>query len=209
MSHTPLRPGSTIGILGGGQLGRMLAMAAANLGFRSHIFCDTQGQPACQVASRTTVASYDDRDALNRFSADIDVATFEFENIPTEALEFIATHTRLAPNADALKATRDRLVEKEFIKGLGIPVAPFLDIEPGVPPDLDEIARIIKFPALLKTRRFGYDGKGQIKLDKPAELTDALVQMNHAPAIIEEMIAFERELSIIAGNFIIRTISRY
>lgn len=197
MTVSPLHPGSTIGILGGGQLGRMLAMAAAEIGFRSHIFCDADGQPASQVATRMTIAPYDDKSALKAFAADIDIATFEFENIPAEALEFISTHTRLAPNANALKATRDRLVEKNFIAGLGVPVAPFIDIVPGKPADLKEISSKIKFPALLKTRRFGYDGKGQIKLDALDEVPAALDRLNARPAIIEEMIPFERELSII------------
>jgi len=198
MSNKPLAPGATIGILGGGQLGRMLATASASLGFRTHIFCDQENEPAAEVATRTTIAPYDDLEALRTFSNDIDVATFEFENIPTEALEYISSHTRLAPGANSLKATRDRLVEKEFIQGLGIPVAPFIDIEPGAEPDFDEIANKIKYPAILKTRRFGYDGKGQIKCENAGDLANAIQAFNGTPAILEEMIHYERELSIIA-----------
>ena len=198
MGKEPLAPGATIGILGGGQLGRMLCVASANLGFNTHIFCDQKNQPAEQLATRTTIAPYDDLDALKAFSNDVDVATFEFENIPTEALEYISSHTRLAPGSNALKATRDRLVEKEFIQSLGIPVAPFIDIKPGVEPDFDEIANKIKYPAILKTRRFGYDGKGQIKCENAGDLANAIQAFNGAPAILEEMIRFERELSTIA-----------
>ena len=201
MTNQPLAPGSTIGIFGGGQLGRMLSIAAANLGFRTHIYCDQKDQPAAQLANQTTVAPYDDMPALEKFAALIDVATFEFENIPTEALEYIASHTRLAPAPNSLKATRDRLVEKQFIERLGIPVAPFVDIEPNKGWDHAEIKAIsdkINFPAILKTRRFGYDGKGQTKLNAPDELASAIAKLDNTPAILEQMINFERELSIIA-----------
>ena len=204
MVDLPLPPGSTIGIFGGGQLGRMLAMAAADLGFVSHIYCDAEGSCASQVAARTTVAGYDDLAALRSFASAIDVATFEFENIPTEALEFISSHTRLAPGANTLKATRDRLVEKEFIEGLGIAVAPFVDIDllgshnPDPDTDFDKISNRIRFPALLKSRRFGYDGKGQIRVSSIDELRAAVDDLGNTPSIIEEIISFECELSVIA-----------
>ena len=205
MTNQPLAPGSTIGIFGGGQLGRMLSIAAANLGFRTHIYCDQKDQPAAQSANHTTVAPYDDIPALEKFAALIDVATFEFENIPTEALEYIASHTRLAPAPNSLKATRDRLVEKQFIERLGIPVAPFKDIKTDGEPDLDEITKAIKFPAILKTRRFGYDGKGQTKLNSPDELASAIAKLGNTPAILEQMINFERELSTIATRVTMAT----
>ncbi len=198
MADLPLKPGSTIGIFGGGQLGRMLAMAAAELGFATHIYCDHDGSPASQVATRTSVAAYDDMAALERFAGSIDVASFEFENIPTEALEFISAHTRLAPGANTLDTTRDRLVEKEFVAGLGIPVAPFVNIGEELDLDLDEIGDKIRFPALMKSRRFGYDGKGQVRVVSPGEIHAAWESLDRAASILEEIIPFEREFSTVA-----------
>ena len=158
----PLAPGSTIGILGGGQLGRMLALAAGQLGFKCHIFAPEEDSPAFQVSAAHTVAGYHDFAALEDFAKKVDVVTYEFENVPSDTAAFLESQAVLAPSSAALKTAQDRIDEKTFIAGLGIPVAPFAAV--NCEADLhDAIARIGR-PAVLKTRRFGYDGKGQTKI---------------------------------------------
>src|SRR5262249_17280068 len=157
----PLPPGSTIGILGCGQLGRMLAMAAARLGLRTHVFCDTRG-PAFDVATATTQAAFDDEAALAAFSSSVDVVTYEFENVRVETARILAQGVPVRPSPLALEVAQDRLVEKEFIAGLGIPLAPF-EVVDG-PETLRAALDRLGAPAILKSRRLGYDGKGQASL---------------------------------------------
>lgn len=196
-----LPPLSRIGILGDGQLGRMLALAAARLGMRVHVFGPDAGAPAHEVAALSTIADYEDTDALIAFARSIDVATYEFENVPAAAAATLAQHTQLAPGARALEIAQDRLSEKAFIAGLGIPVARFLDI-----PDLPSLKRAMagRFgAAILKTRRFGYDGKGQIRLtggEADSELEAACADLGNAPAILEAMVPFAREISVVAAR---------
>ncbi|CAN1534744.1 PurK Phosphoribosylaminoimidazole carboxylase (NCAIR synthetase) [Rhabdaerophilaceae bacterium] len=193
-----LAPGSRIGILGGGQLGRMLAIAAARLGFRCHIYCPEPESPAFDVAAEQTVASYDDHAALQRFAKTIDVATFEFENVPVEALNVLAGFKRVAPSADALSVAQDRLAEKTFANSLGLATAPFGKVDSWV--DLQSAAERIGLPAILKTRRFGYDGKGQVKIAVDAELDEAFASLKGAPAILEGFVRFSREVSVVAAR---------
>lgn len=194
----PLQPGAVIGILGGGQLGRMLSMAAARLGFVTHIFEPGANPPAGQVAHRVTTASYEDAEALAAFAQSVDVITYEFENIPTEALDVLESHRPIRPGREALRVSQDRLTEKTFLQGLGLNTAPFADVT-----DLDSLQAAIErigTPAILKTRRFGYDGKGQARLKSPEDARSALADMQGAPAILEGFVSFSHEVSIIAAR---------
>ncbi|WP_170466719.1 5-(carboxyamino)imidazole ribonucleotide synthase [Ruegeria arenilitoris] len=193
-----LKPGATIGILGGGQLGRMLSVAAARLGFVTHIYEPGANPPAGQVADRVTTAAYDDADALKAFAQSVDVITYEFENIPTEALDLLEAHRPIRPGREALRVSQDRLTEKTFLQGLGLKTAPFEDIT-----DLDSLKAAIDqigTPAILKTRRFGYDGKGQARLRSPEDAEAALSDMAGAPAILEGFVDFSHEVSVIAAR---------
>ncbi|CUH45636.1 5-(carboxyamino)imidazole ribonucleotide synthase [Ruegeria atlantica] len=193
-----LAPGARIGILGGGQLGRMLSVAAARLGFVTHIYEPGANPPAGQVADRVTTAAYDDAAALKAFAESVDVITYEFENIPTEALDLLESHCPIHPGREALRISQDRLTEKTFLAGLGLKTAPFADIT-----DLDSLkAAIDKIgtPAILKTRRFGYDGKGQARLRGPEDAEAALADMAGAPAILEGYVNFSHEVSVIAAR---------
>lgn len=193
-----LKPGATIGILGGGQLGRMLAIAAARLGFHCHIYCPEEGSPAFDVARFHTVAAYEDEAALAAFAREVDVVTLEFENVPVGALRFLASRVPVAPSADALEIAQDRLAEKTFATKLGLGTAPFADVPDAAA--LDAGLTRIGTPAILKTRRFGYDGKGQVKILAPGEAAVALADLKGAPAILEGFVRFSREVSVIAAR---------
>jgi 5-(carboxyamino)imidazole ribonucleotide synthase len=193
-----LKPDSTIGILGGGQLGRMLALAAAQLGFKCHVFAPNPDAPAFDVVHRVTLADYADTGALDRFATDVDVITYEFENIPAETAMFLAARKPVVPDPQVLAITQDRAVEKEFVAGLGIPVTPFarVDASDRIAAALDRVGR----PAVLKTRRFGYDGKGQTTIRAGSDLDAAWREIGGQPAILEAFIPFDREVSIVAAR---------
>ncbi|MEN9410541.1 MAG: hypothetical protein RL216_2515 [Pseudomonadota bacterium] len=193
-----LPTGSTIGILGGGQLGRMLSVAASRLGFRTHIFEPAANPPAAHVADRVTTASYDDLDALARFAASVDVVTYEFENIPTAALDILEKTHPIRPNRRALAVSQDRIAEKDFLTGLGLTTAPYAAVNTAH--DLSHALDRIGTPAILKTTRLGYDGKGQARLKSRADADAALAAMNGAPAVLEGFIAFTHEVSVIAAR---------
>ena len=193
-----LKTGATIGILGGGQLGRMLSVAAARLGFRTHIFEPGANPPAGDVAHALTTAGYDDVDALTAFAKSVDIVTFEFENIPTDALDVIENITPIRPNREALRTSQDRLVEKQFLEGLGLTVAPFADIANAA--DLEAAMTTIGAPSILKTRRFGYDGKGQSRLRSADDAAGALADMAGNPAVLEGFVNFTAEVSVIAAR---------
>jgi 5-(carboxyamino)imidazole ribonucleotide synthase len=195
MPESPLPPGSTIGILGGGQLGRMLAIAAARLGLKTHIYSDEGDEPAFAVAASRTVASYADEDALARFAASCAVVTCEFENVPAETLEAAARVVPVLPRVKSFAIAQDRLTEKDFLTGLGVSVAPYARVD--TLEDLRRAPSRVKLPALLKTRRFGYDGKGQILIRAEDEMSAALEAIGHAPALVEGIVLFEREISVI------------
>ncbi|MEQ6248829.1 5-(carboxyamino)imidazole ribonucleotide synthase [Sulfitobacter sp. HNIBRBA3233] len=194
----PLKTGSTIGILGGGQLGRMLSVAAARLGLRTHIFEPGAQPPAGDVAHRITTASYEDTDALEAFARSVDLVTYEFENIPTTALDTIEAITPIHPNRRALGTSQDRLTEKTFLEGIGLTVAPFADITDAA--SLHDALAGIGAPAILKTRRFGYDGKGQVRIMAAQDADTALAELAGAPAVLEGFIDFTCEISVIAAR---------
>jgi len=193
-----LKPGSTIGILGGGQLGRMLSIAAAQLGFDVAIFTDERDSPAQRVSARTMVAEYNDHDALAEFANAVDVVTTEFENVPAETAQaLIDAGARVAPNPHAIAVAQDRFDEKSYFASAGIATPPFRAI--GSQADLDAAIADIGAPAILKTRRLGYDGRGQIRIKTAADAAGAYEQLG-APGILEGFCAFEREVSIIAAR---------
>ncbi len=188
-------PGSTIGIIGGGQLGRMLAMAAAQLGCKCHIYAPDEAPPAAEVSARFTRGAWDDAEALGRFAREVDVATFEFENIPAAALRAVEAETLLHPPIQALQTAQDRLSEKAFVLELGGRPAPFgaVDDERSLEAALETIGT----PAILKTRRFGYDGKGQVRIGAREEAAEALAAIKGAPAVLEGFVRFDAEFSIL------------
>ncbi len=193
-----LAPGSTIGILGGGQLGRMLAMAAAQLGFDVAIYTDEPDGPASRVAAKTTLASYADRAALTEFARRVDVVTTEFENVPAETAEaLIAAGARVAPTPNALAIAQDRFDEKSFFTSMDIATPRYAAVSSQE--ELDKALEDISAPAILKTRRFGYDGRGQIRIKTPEDARGAYEKIG-APGILEGFCAFEREVSIIAAR---------
>lgn len=190
-----LEPGSTIGIFGGGQLGRMLAVSAAELGLKTHIFSDVAG-PALDVASAHTVQPYTDAGAVAAFAKAVDVVTYEFENVPLAAIDAAAVHAPVAPGRKALEVAQDRLVEKTFISELGISVAPFANVESEA--DFEPVVQTTGLPALLKTRRFGYDGKGQRRITTKQDLSAAFDELGREACILEGFVAFTKEVSVIA-----------
>jgi 5-(carboxyamino)imidazole ribonucleotide synthase len=193
----PVPPGGTIGIIGGGQLGRMLALAAARLGLKTCIYNDTPDAPAFQVTDRSVAAAYDDLDALAKFAQACDAVTFEFENLPAHAIAHLESLVAVRPGAQALATTQDRLTEKTFVAKLGLKTAPFFEVSSA------EQARSafaqIGGRGIIKTRRFGYDGKGQAKVAS-AEETVAAFEKFKAPAILEGFVAFSFEASVIAAR---------
>ncbi len=203
-----VEPNGTIGILGGGQLGRMLATAAAEMGLRTHILCPDERAPAYDAAAATTIASYTDETALAAFAAAVDVVTYEFENVPVEAVAFLTSlGATVRPGAKALETAQDRLVEKQFAASIGAQTAAYHPVDDlaSLKQGLDKVGR----PAILKTRRLGYDGKGQTRItagdsdlsaayDKAIEF--AWAEVGAAPSILEGFVPFVREISIIGAR---------
>jgi len=199
MTTFPLPPGSTIGILGGGQLGRMLAMAAARLGFDAAILTPEADSPAARVAAHTVVAAYDDAAALRRLADLAQVITFEFENVPAAAVDELARlGAPVGPGARALAVAQDRLAEKTFLNKAGIPTVAFAAVDSEA--DLREAVQRLGAPLLLKTRQGGYDGKGQIWVNRASEAAEALKTLGRRPAIAEAPADFRRELAVIAAR---------
>ena len=190
--------GAVIGILGGGQLGRMLSLAASRLGFRTHIYCPDAGSPAFEVTPHRTIAAYDDEEALARFAAAVDVVTYEFENVPAGTAEFLAPLKPLRPGATALAVAQDRLAEKSFIAGLGIPVAPHRAIHEAA--DLAPALAALGGHGILKTTRLGYDGKGQARVASLDEALAAFASLRPHPLVLEALVPFEREISVVIAR---------
>ena len=188
----PLPPGSTVGILGSGQLGRMLALAAVRLGLKTHIYCEESG-PVFDVATHTIKAGFADPVALSAFAGKVDAVTYEFENVAVDTARHLAGLVPVRPGARALEVAQDRLVEKQFIAALGIPVAPFRAIDG--PEQLAAALSALAAPAILKTRRLGYDGKGQGSVGPGDDAAAAWARIGARPAILERRIAFALELS--------------
>ena len=193
-----LPPGSVIGILGGGQLGRMTALAAARLGFRCHIFTPTGDNPACKVTDLATIAAYDDKAALAAFASQVDVITYEFENIPLATGQFLTKRRPMCPNIDALAISQHRGSEKRFAADNNVPVAPYRLV--GSRGELSDAIAEIGLPAVLKTCRLGYDGKGQVILRTPSDLDTAWHSLASDDTILEGFIPFEREISVIVAR---------
>ncbi len=193
-----LPPGATVGIVGGGQLGRMTAMAAARLGFRTHIMCQSADEPAAQVAASTTLAAFDDEAALARFAESVDVATIEFENIPLATMEFLAERVTVRPRPQVLGVAQDRLAEKAFFIELGIGTAPFAPVTSIA--DLRDAVDRIGPSALLKTARMGYDGKGQLPVHADSDLEVVWSQLATDRAVLESFLELDCEISVIVAR---------
>ena len=193
-----LAPGATIGILGGGQLGRMTALAAARLGYRVHIFATEQDSPAAQVSAGATVAPYEDDAALARFAAAVDVATFEFENIPAEAVRRVAALKPVMPRPEVLEISQDRLREKDFLNRIGVATTEYQEI--GDATALAETLAGLKGRAVLKSSRMGYDGKGQVAVDPGTRADEAWRQMGGARGILEGFVDFRCEVSVVVAR---------
>ena len=190
-----LPPGSTIGILGGGQLGRMLAVAAAQLGYRVHIYAPDRESVAADVAAQHTQAAWDDEPRLAAFAAHCDVVTYEFENVPVDTVRFLSGHVAVRPGATGLEIAQDRLAEKNFVAGLGGRPAPFAAV-----PDraaLDTALDRVGAPAILKTVRMGYDGKGQARLATAADADAAWDGIDRHAAVLEGFVTFDHEFSVL------------
>lgn len=195
----PLPTDSVIGILGGGQLARMLILAGAPLGYRFHVYDPAEDTPAGQICAAKTIADFEDEAALAAFADAVDVVTFEFENVPARTAEILANHTIVRPNPTALAIAQDRLVEKTFIRDeAGIGTAPFQNVESLT--DLENAISNIGLPAVLKTRRMGYDGKGQVILRDASDAGPAWQKIDGDPAILEGFVPFTRELSIVIAR---------
>jgi 5-(carboxyamino)imidazole ribonucleotide synthase len=195
--NTPLPPGATIGILGGGQLGRMAALSAARLGYRCHIFSPDADAPAKEVSAAQTTAPYEDKHAARAFARAVDVVTFEFENVPDETLAAIGEIVDVRPGVEALHVSQDRAIEKTFLANHGIGTAPWA---PMTSADELAAAKATGFPAILKTARFGYDGKGQVRVETGDGLEAAWAKIDNAPAVLEGFVDFEREISVIVAR---------
>lgn len=208
----PLPPGSTIGIIGGGQLGRMAALAAARLGYRVHVFCPETDSPTSQVAAAATVAAYTDLAALEAFARSVDVVTFEFENIPAESVKLLASHVPVRPSWKVLEVAQDRIHEKRFFNDIGIATAPWAEIASAE--ELKQAVARIGRPSVLKTTRLGYDGKGQVKITADTDLDQAWSLMGNAGearpsnemsapptvGVLEGFIDFAGEISVIVAR---------
>ncbi|MEP3276787.1 MAG: 5-(carboxyamino)imidazole ribonucleotide synthase [Stappiaceae bacterium] len=193
-----LKPGDTVGMLGGGQLGRMMAIAAARLGLKVHTYCPDPDSPAFEVSVEQTVADYEDEKALATFARSVSVVTYEFENVPKETVAILSKHVPVRPGAYPLAVSQDRLSEKQFLADLGIKVAPFYAVDE--PADLTAAARLCGLPAILKTRRFGYDGKGQTTLSALDEANEVFQEIGSVPAILEGRIDFIAECSVLVAR---------
>jgi len=193
-----LSPGATIGILGGGQLARMLALAGARLGLKAHIYSPVADDPGFDVCAAATRADFLDEEALAAFAAAVDVVTYEFENVPARTAALLESLRPVRPNPKVLELTQDRLSEKQFIQSLGIETAGFADVT-----DAGALARAVAKigrPSILKTRRFGYDGKGQIFLRDGADLAVTFRALGGAACILESVVPFSREISVVAAR---------
>ncbi len=194
----PLAPGSTIGIMGGGQLGRMIALAGAQLGYHAVTFCESEEEPATHVCKDSVIAPYEDRAAQEKFISLVDVITFEFENVPADIAAYLDANALVRPSPEILKIAQDRILEKSFLNNIGIETAPWEPIT-----DLAYTSKIIEKTgpkSIFKTARFGYDGKGQEKVGTKEELDAAWLAAGSVPAIVEGFVDFQCEISVIIAR---------
>jgi len=194
----PLAPNATIGIIGGGQLGRMSALAAARLGYRCHILTPEEDSPAAQVSARVTLADYEDHRALRAFAATVDVITFEFENISAEGLSLLEHLKPVRPSPAILRISQYRIAEKTFLNQAGAATAPWRAV--STPAELEAALSAIGLPAVLKTTRLGYDGKGQALLHTQSDAAQAFEELGPKPLILEGFIDFSQEISVIVAR---------
>jgi 5-(carboxyamino)imidazole ribonucleotide synthase len=199
----PIPPGSTIGVLGGGQLGRMFAMAARRLGYRVHTLAPEDDTPTGQIADVEINASYEDVDAVRRFASAVDVVTFEFENVPAAAAAEAEAHAIVRPSGRALAITQHRIREKTFLAERGVPVVPFAPVRSAG--DVPSALAAVGCPAVLKTAAFGYDGKGQMRVDVPAAAMPAWDALGRPEAVLEALIDLECEISVIGARGVDRS----
>jgi len=197
-TYKPLPPGSTIGIIGNGQLGRMTALAAARLGYMCHVFGPDTDSPAEQVALKATVADYTDQKALIKFADSVDVVTFEFENIPHESVQLLMEHVDVRPGWNCLHISQDRLIEKNFINSCDIETAPYQEVNSLE--DLSAAVEKLGRPSILKTTRMGYDGKGQALIRPETDIAEAYTSMANAPSVLEGFVDFQREISVVVAR---------
>jgi len=190
-------PGSTIGILGGGQLGRMTALTAARLGYRCHIFCPDKNEPAVAVAAAHTQGSFTDHVALEKFAKEVDVVTLEWENVPLEALEILAPHVVVHPGVNVLRVAQDRAQEKTFARSIDIGTADFIVVNSAA--ELEQALKSFPLPAILKSTRMGYDGKGQVKITQGMKTDTAWKEMGGRVGILEAFVDFACEVSVIVA----------
>jgi 5-(carboxyamino)imidazole ribonucleotide synthase len=193
-----LQPGDTIGILGGGQLGRMLAQSAASMGLKTHIFCPEQNSPAFDVSAQNTIAAYEDTAALAAFADAVSVVTYEFENVPGPTAQHLASKVPVRPGVRALEVSQDRLFEKEFLKKSGVAIADFAEITSQA--DVKTAVQNFGGQGVLKTRRFGYDGKGQTMIHSNKDIGGAFERIGNTPAVLEALIGFDCEVSVIVAR---------
>jgi 5-(carboxyamino)imidazole ribonucleotide synthase len=198
MTRFPLPPNATIGLVGGGQLGRMSALAAARLGYRCHILTRETDSPAAQVSHAVTISDYSEATSLRAFANAVDVISFEFENINAESLDLLASIRPVRPAASVLRIAQDRIAEKTFLNAAGIATAPWVPVLSRQ--DLDKAVGRLGLPAVLKTTRLGYDGKGQAMLRVPAELDAAWERLSPKPLILEGFVDFAQEISVVAAR---------
>lgn len=202
-----LKPGSRIGILGGGQLGRMLAMSAARLGFDVHIFTPEDNSPAARVAAATMVAPYEDLDAVARFAAGVDVVTYEFENVPVATAQATAEHAPLRPGVRALEVCQDRVAEKSFVNAAGLETTLWRAV--ATENEAETAIAALGVPAILKTCRLGYDGKGQQVIREASAAREAFAALGGVPCILEAFAPFEREVSVVAARGVDGAVAAY
>ncbi len=207
LSEVRLPPGSRIGILGGGQLGRMTAMAAARLGYSCHIYCPSEDEPALQVTAAHTIAPYEDTASLAAFADTVQVVTFEFENVPAEAAKTLAAKVPVRPGWKALHIAQNRLREKDFLRGIGVPTVDFRAVA-----DVSALARAVREigrPAVLKRAMLGYDGKGQVPIKAGTALDEAWAAMGAECGVVESFIEFSSEVSVIVARGLDGTVATY
>src|SRR6185437_512992 len=193
-----IEPEATIGILGGGQLGRMTVLAATALGYRCHVYCRIKDSPAKQVTSLSTTAEYENKLALGRFAKSVDVVTFEFENVPADTAEFLAERKPVRPGANALRIAQDRIIEKDFLRSIGVATAPYQAVTSEE--ELRRTLATIGPRAILKTVRMGYDGKGQVGIREDSDLGAVWRGFSSRDGILEGFVEFACEISVIIAR---------
>jgi len=197
-SHRIYLPGSTIGVMGGGQLGRMFAIAARRMGYRVHTFSPQEDTPTGQLADLEVAARYDDAEKVREFARGIDVLTFEFENVPTQTVEWAAEFCEVRPSANVLHICQHRLREKQFLAGAGLPLPRFMPVANA--DELGEALQHLGTPAVLKTAAFGYDGKGQRKIERREDPAKVWESFGGSHAVLEQFVDFEKEVSVIVAR---------